>query len=518
MEEDVFSADAPKVIETPPERIDCDIAIIGAGVGGATLAWALRDTGVRVLVIERGDFLPREWQNWSPEAVHHESRYRNSDPWIGPEGDAVVPGNYHYVGGSSKLYGATLPRFREPDFGEVRTADGISPAWPFAYADLEPYYARAEELYWVHGGEDDPTEPPRSSPFPFPALPHEPAMQRIARRLRKQGLSPFDLPQAVDHRVGGACVLCRTCDSYACILDAKGDADVCAMRPALQSPTVRLLTNAEVKRIATNPGASAVDHLEIVHRGRPVHVDAFRFVLAAGAVNSAALLLRSRDPSSPQGVANSSDLVGRNYMAHPTTFVVGVLPTKARRTVFQKTLGVNDWYAAGPSTDVPLGNIQALGKLQGWTIKSQRPLIPQWILEWMTQRSVDFLAMTEDLPQRESRITVDGEDRIHVDWIPTNIGSHHELVRRTVRAIRRCGYPLVFTQRLPWSATSHQCGTARMGEDPSQSVVDPHCRTHDLENLWIVDASIFPSSAAVNPALTIAANVLRVADSGQLTA
>ena len=518
MGEDVFGADAPKVIEGPPDRIECDVAIIGAGVGGATLAWALRDSGARVLVIERGDFLPREWQNWSPEAVHHESRYRNSDPWVGPDGDVVVPGNYHYVGGSSKLYGATMPRFREHDFGEVRTADGISPAWPLTYADLEPHYARAEALYWVHGAEDDPTEPPRSSPFPYPALTHEPAMQRIARRLSKQGLRPFALPQAVDHRVGGACVLCRTCDSYACILDAKGDADVCAMRPALQSPTVRLLTNAEVKKIATNPGGSAVGHLELRHRGKRVRVDAARFVLAAGAVNSAALLLRSRDSASPRGVANSSDLVGRNYMAHPTTFVVGVLPTKAHRTVFQKTLGVNDWYEAGPSTDVPLGNIQALGKLQGWTIKSQRPAIPQWILEWMTQRSVDFLAMTEDLPQRDSRVTVDSQDRVHVNWTPTNIGPHHELVRRTVRAIRRCGYPLVFTQRLPWSASSHQCGTAAMGNDPSQSVVDRDCRTHDLDNLWIVDASIFPSSAAVNPALTIAANVLRIAETGQFTA
>jgi choline dehydrogenase-like flavoprotein len=515
---DPFTGTGSKVISDPPDRVDCDIAVIGSGVGGATLTWALRGSGARVIVIERGDFLPREWQNWSPRAIHYEGRYRNSDPWIGPDGDAVVPGNYHYVGGSSKLYGATMARFRESDFGEVRTRDGISPAWPITYADMEPYYGRAEELYWVHGDEGDPTAPWRSTPYPFPPLVHEPPIDAIARRLARQGLHPFSLPQAVDWRPGGRCVLCGTCDAYSCILDAKGDADICAMRPALDSPTVRLLTNADVRTIATDFGGSRVSHLEVAHRTRKVRVHAARFVLAAGAVNSAALLLRSRTPDLPDGVANSSGMVGRNYMAHPTTFVVGVLPTRAHGIVFQKTLGMNDWYHAGPSTEFPLGNIQALGKLQGWTIKPQRRAVPHGILEWMTQRSVDFLAETEDLPVPDSRVTVDDAGRVHLSWIATNIDSHHELVRRAARSIRRCGYPLVFTQRLPWSASSHQCGTAAMGDDAMQSVVTRDCRTHDTENLWIVDASVFPSSAAVNPALTIAANALRVADRGELTA
>lgn len=517
MASDPFTDNASKVISDPADRIDCDIAIVGSGVGGATLAWALRNSGARILVVERGDFLPREWQNWSPRAIHYESRYRNSDPWIGPDGKAVVPGNYHYVGGSSKLYGATMPRFRESDFGEVRTRDGTSPAWPITYADLEPYYGRAEELYWVHGDETDPTGPWRSTPYPFPALAHEPPIDAVAHRLADQGLHPFSLPQAVDWRPGGRCVLCRTCDAYSCILDAKGDADVCAMRPALQSPTVRLLTNADVRTIATNADGSTVNHLDVAHRTRKIRVHAARVVLAAGAVNSAALLLRSKTPRLPHGIANSSDLVGRNYMAHPTTFVVGIRPTRAHGMAYQKTLGINDWYHAGPDTEFPLGNIQALGKLQGWTIKPQRPAIPHEILEWMTQRSVDFLAETEDLPVRDSRVTVDDAGRVHLDWRDTNLASHRELVCRTARAIRRCGYPLIFTQRLPWSASSHQCGTATMGEDPVRSVVSPGCRAHDTDNLWITDASVFPSSAAVNPALTIAANALRVADRGELT-
>ena len=518
MVSDPFTGTAPKVISDPGERLDCDIAVIGSGVGGATLAWALRDSGARVLVIERGDFLPREWQNWSPRAIHYESRYRNSDPWIGPDGTASVPGNYHYVGGSSKLYGATMPRFRESDFGEVGTRDGISPAWPVSYSDMEPYYGRAEELYWVHGDDSDPTAPWRSTPYPFPALPHEPPIAAIARRLGHQGLQPFSLPQAVDWRPGGRCVLCRTCDAYSCIVDAKGDADVCAMRPALESATVRLLTNADVRTIATEQDGSRISHLEVAHGRRKLTIHASRFVLAAGAVNSAALLLRSKCPTVPSGVANTSGMVGRNYMAHPTSFVVGVLPARAHGMAYQKTLGINDWYYAGPDTEFPLGNVQALGKLQGWTIKPQRRAIPHGILEWMTQRSVDFLAETEDLPLEESRVTVDEAGRVHLNWAATNLASHRELVQRTVRAIRRCGYPLVFTQRLPWSASSHQCGTARMGDDPSQSVVTRDCRAHDVDNLWIVDASVFPSSAAVNPALTVAATALRVADTGHLTA
>jgi choline dehydrogenase-like flavoprotein len=516
MYSDVFAPASPKVIVDPPGQIDCDIAIVGSGVGGATLAWALRDSGARILVIESGDFLPREWQNWSAREVHQMGRYLNSDPWIGPDGKPFVPGNYHYVGGSSKLYGATMPRLRESDFGEVQTHDGVSPAWPVSYSEMEPFYAQAETLYLVHGDESDPTGPWRSAPYPHPPLPHEPPIARLSARLARQGLTPYNLPQAVDRRDGGACVLCRTCDSYACILDAKGDADVCAMRPALRSPTVRLLTNANVRTIHACEDGSQVRHLEVAHHRATVKVNAKRFVIAAGAVNSAALLLRSRTRLLPRGLANSSDMVGRDYMAHPTTFVLGVRPGPANQIVYQKTLGINDWYHAGPKNEYPLGNVQALGKLQGSTIKPQRKAIPHWILEFMTQRSVDLLCESEDLPLPESRVTVDEADRIHLTWIPTNVKPHEDLVRRTASALRKAGYPLIFTQRLGLAATSHQCGTVRMGHDPSVSVLNKNCRAHDVENLWAVDSSVFPSSGAVNPALTVAANALRVAESDGL--
>ena len=510
----VFAQGAPAVLAGDHSAdVECDIAIIGAGVGGATLAWALRESGARVLVIEKGDFLPRERENWSPRAVHRDHRYRNSDLWVdAANGQPFQPGNYHYVGGCSKLYGATLPRFREADFGDVELLDGISPAWPFDYAEIEPYYGHAEALYWVHGGEGDPTEPWRSTPFPHAPVPHDPAIASVARRFAEQGLRPFSLPQALDWRAGGKCVLCGTCDSYSCLVDAKGDADVCAMRPALQHETVKLMTNADVRRIATDGGGRRVESLEVSHAGRSLKVTAGRYVLAGGAVNSAALLLSSR----PNGVSNTSDQVGRNYMGHLTTFIIGSRPGRDLEISYEKTLGLNDWYAAGPDSPYPLGNIQSLGKLYGDTIKAARRWAPTTLLEAICRRSVDFLAQSEDLPLPSNRVEIGTDRQIRLRWEPTSRKPHDELVEKGRKALKGAGFPLVFVQSLGIVATSHQCGTARMGTDPKGSVVDHYGRSHDVENLWIADSSVFPSSAAVNPALTIAALSLRMGDHGGL--
>ncbi len=509
----IFADGAPAVVAAEHRGdVECDIAIIGAGVGGATLAWALRESGARVLVIEKGDFLPRERENWSPRAVHREGRYKNSDLWLDADGGEFQPGNYHYVGGSSKLYGATMPRLREFDFGAVELRDGTSPAWPFGYEEIEPYYGRAEELYWVHGGEGDPTEPWRSTPFPYPPLPDDPAITAVVDRFAGQGLRPYSLPQAVDWRPGGSCVLCGTCDSYSCMVDAKGDADVCAMRPALRHDGIKLMTNADVRRILTNASGGAVEGLEVIRGGSTFNVRAARYVVAGGAVNSAALLLRSR----PDGVANGSGQVGRNYMGHPTTFIIGSRPGRDQRIVFEKTVGLNDWYAAGPANAYPLGNIQSLGKLYGETIKAARRWAPTGLLSAICRRSVDFLAQSEDLPLESNRVEVEKSGRIRLRWRPTSLGPHAELVEKGRKALRGAGFPFVFTQSLGIVATSHQCGTARMGEDAATSVVDPTGRCHGVDNLWIADSSVFPASAAVNPALTIAALALRTAERGGL--
>ncbi|MFG2029530.1 FAD-dependent oxidoreductase [Streptomyces sp. NPDC048825] len=502
------------------DTVQCDVAVIGSGMGGATLAHALRESGARVLVVERGDFLPREDANRSPTEVFLRGRYKNAGQWYdAATGRPFQPGVHYYVGGNTKVFGACLPRFREQDFGTVEHDDGASPAWPVSYADLEPHYAEAERLYRVHGETGrDPTDPWRSGGFPYPALPHEPPVARLAEAMSAQSLRPFPMPVGVDLREGGTCVRCRTCDGFPCPYGAKSDAETCAMRPALSSPTVRLMTRTTVRRLLTSADGSRVTEAVAERDGSPVRIRADRFVLACGAVNTAALLLTSACERHPHGLANSSGLVGRNYMVHNSTFLVAVDPRRRNPVDFQKTLGLNDWYTAGPGTPYPLGNLQMLGKIQAPMVKGARRSVPLPVLDFMTRRSIDLYLTTEDLPDPANRITVGPEGRIDVHWRPNNLRPHRELVRRTTRMMRRAGYPLVFSQRMGIETNSHQCGTAVMGVDPAHSVLDPDCRAHDLANLWAVDSSCFPSSAALNPALTIAANALRVAAKGSVTA
>jgi choline dehydrogenase-like flavoprotein len=507
------------VISTPGATLTYDIAIIGSGMGGGTLAYALRESGARVLLVEQGDFLPRELQNWSPRAVHIENRYKNSARWSEPDGRTFLPGNYHYVGGSTKFYGATMPRFREHDFGVIEHVDGLSPAWPIGYADLEPHYAEFERIYKVHGDKgDDPTDPWRSTDFPYPFMGHEPVIDEFAARVRAQGLHPFGLPQALDLRENGACLRCATCDAFPCMVDAKGDADVSAVRPALRSGNVELLTNAEVTHLETDGSGRLVTAAHVRHRTGAVRIEAGRFVAAAGAVNTAALLLRSASDTHPGGLANSSDQVGRNYMAHVTTFFLCADPRRRNDTVFQKTIGINDWYAAGPDTPYPLGNVQGLGKVRGPMVKNARKAIPLPVLDAVTRHTVDLFLQSEDLPLPENRVTLGAGGRIVLARRATNRSAHRELARRMTAVARRAGYPVVLHQELGIEASSHQCGTARMGTDPATSVVTPTLRTHDVENLWIVDSSPFVSSAAVNPAATVAALALHAAAAGELTA
>lgn len=507
------------VITAPGDTLRPDIAIIGSGMGGGTLAYALRHSGARILLVEQGDFLPREPQNWSPRAVHMDNRYKNSAHWYEPGGRAFLPGNYHYVGGSTKFYGATMPRFREHDFGEVEHVDGVSPAWPLSYADLEPHYAEFERIYRVHGQKgDDPTDPWRSGDFPYPFVGHEPVIAEFADRARSQGLHPFGLPQAIDLRADGACVRCPTCDAFPCMVDAKGDADVCAVRPALRSGNVEILTNAEVTHLETDTSGRRVTTAHVRHRTGRVRVEAARFVAAAGAVNTAALLLRSTSDTHPRGLANASDQVGRNYMAHVTTFLLAADPRRRNDTVFQKTLGINDWYSPGIDNPYPLGNVQALGKIRGPMVKNARKAVPLPVLDAVTRRTLDLFLQSEDLPLAGSRVTLGTGGRIVLSRKATNLTTHRDLIRRMTDVVRRAGYPLVLHQELGVEASSHQCGTARMGTDPASSVVTPALRTHDVDNLWIVDSSPFVSSAAVNPAATVAALALHTAAAGELTA
>jgi choline dehydrogenase-like flavoprotein len=491
-----------------------NIIIIGTGMGGGTLAYALRDSGARVLLLERGDRLPREAQNWQVGAVFDEKRYKPAEQWIDArDGSTFQPGVHYFVGGNTKVYGAALPRLRARDFEALEHEGGTSPAWPISYADLEPYYAQAERIYHVHGQSgDDPTEPPRSGAFPFPAVPNEPYMDTLAGKLRGQGLHPFFLPMGIDLRDGGRCIRCKTCDGFPCRVDAKGDADVCAVRPALASGSVTLWTRTKALRILTDESGRRAVSVEIERDGERQTVAADVIVVACGAVNSAVLLMRSANDRHPHGLGNSSGLLGRNYMVHNNTAMMAVNPFQRNPTTFQKTMAVNDYYFGGDDFRYPMGNIQLLGKLQAGMLAASQPLVPKPLLGEMANRSVDWWVMSEDLPDVENRIELAPDGGIRVYWKANNLVAHQKLIDASVRMMRRAGYPFVFIERMGIATNSHQCGTARFGTDPAASVLDPYCKAHDLANLYVVDSSFFPSSSAVNPALTIAAQALRVAE------
>jgi len=498
--------------------LSADVVVIGSGMGGATTALALAQRGADVLILERGDRLAREPENWSARAVFTERRYKPTERWLDGAGTSFAPGVHYVVGGNTKVYGASLPRLREQDFGALEHRDGTSPAWPFDYAGLEPYYAQAEAIYRVHGtAGEDPTEPWRSTAFPYPALEHEPYVADLADRLRAQGVTASANAMGVDLRPGGACVRCATCDGFPCPLGAKSDAETCAVEPALQSGNARLETGIRVRRIATDAVGGAVTHLLADSPDGPVRIRGGRFVLSAGAVNSAALLLASADEKHPRGLANASDQVGRNFMMHNNAHIVAVDLDRRNDVTFQKTLSVNDWYLNG-GDGYPLGAMQLIGKVQGAMMQNEAPRIPRVLLDQVAARSVAWLVMAEDLPHPENRVIVDSAGRITTVRAARGVATHRALHRRAKRLLRAAGYDAVLTQWFDISMNGHQCGTVRAGADPATSVLDPWCKAHELENLWVIDGAFFPSSGAMNPALTIAAQALRVVAESDLAA
>ena len=493
-----------------------DVVIIGSGLGGGTVAHTLSTTAASILIIERGDFIPQEAENWSPHAVWGELRYRTTERWLDGRGKEFLPYTHYCVGGNSKFWGSVLYRLRREDFGELQHLGGISPAWPVTYETLAPYYDRAERLYSVHGEDGlDPTEPPRE-PFPYPPIEHQGRIAVVVERLRELGLHPSHLPLGL-LRPGepDGCILCNTCNSYPCKLRAKSDADVCGVSPAIEHDAVTLWTNSYAERLLTNGAGNKVIAAEVVRDGESVRVEASLFVVSCGAVNSAALLLRSASSAHKDGLANSSGLVGRNYMAHLATMLGGFMPPR-HDTVFQKTVAINDYYLRGPDADYPLGQIQSQGRSNAVIAKAGGPpaarRVPAWAYNAWFARGVEWLAMSEDLPSPDNRVTLTSDGRIQLQWEALNAEAHRELVAVTRRLLRKAGFWYVLPISLGVVNTTHQCGTAVFGTDPTTSVLDTWCRSHDVDNLFVVDASFFPSSAAVNPGLTIVAQALRAAD------
>ncbi|PSN19525.1 dehydrogenase [filamentous cyanobacterium CCP5] len=496
---------------------DYDLIIVGAGAGGGTLAYALAATGKRILLIERGDYLPREKENWDPDEIFTRRRYQTQEEWLDAHSQPFNPEAYYVVGGNTKCYGAALQRMRAEDFGELRHYDGVSPAWPFAYDTLEPYYTRAESLYKIHGQRgEDPIEPPMSVEYPFPAMAHEPRIQEIADRFQAKGLNPLHLTLALNRNQAAPehspCIRCDTCDPYPCMVNAKCDAQVACVDPALIYKNVTLLTNTLVTRLLTSPDGRRVDRVEIKTDLGSETLSAETVVVSCGAINSAALLLRSRNDQHPNGLANASDQVGRNIQKHNHSALMAISP-EPNDTVFQKTLGIHDYYFGGPDQDYPLGQIQLTGKAKWQRLKKMTPTdLPQAMLEYLAHHSVDWWVTTEDLPDPNNRVTLTAQGQIQVAYKSNNLKPHAELISLLEQHLRDMDFYLFWHKRMDLTVFWHQIGTCRFGEDPSQSVLDVNCRTHDVENLYVVDASFFPSMGAMNPTLTIAANALRVGD------
>jgi choline dehydrogenase-like flavoprotein len=506
-----------------------DVIIIGSGAGGGTLARKLAPSGKKILVLERGDWLPREPENWLAESVFVDNRYVSEDTWEDDRGNEFQPQVHYFVGGATKLYGAALYRLRAEDFGELRHADGISPAWPIGYDEMEPYYTEAEQLYRVHGARgEDPTEPPASAPYPFPAVSHEPRIQQLADDLAAAGHHPFHAPCGImldeSDMPHSRCVRCASCDGFPCLVHAKSDAEVLGIRPALEHPNVAMLRNARALKLVTHAGGRSVDGVLVEYDGVRDVYSADIIVVSCGAANSAALLLASADREHhPNGLANGSDQLGRNYMFHNSRAVLA-LSREKNPTRFQKTLGLNDFYFSGPGYEYPMGNIQMVGKSQAPMFRGERPvetkLAPQMSLREVAEHAVDFWLSTEDLPLPENRVTLGGHGRVRLAYRPTNDEPKERLFGQLKSMLGSLGMHehhllprhAYLKNDIPVAGVAHQAGTCRFGADPATSVLDVDCRAHELDNLYVVDTSFFPSIGAVNPALTAMANALRVGD------
>jgi len=501
-----------------------DVIIIGTGAGGGTLARRLAPSGKKILLLERGGFLPRERENFDHTEVWLRRRYISRDIWYDAKDRPFRPDVYYYVGGATKVYGVALIRLRKEDFGVLHHHGGISPAWPISYEDLEPYYTEAERLYQVHGQRQvDPTEPPASGPYPFPPARHAPLIEELAEDLRQLGYHPFPMPLGVmldDERLEHSrCIRCEICSSYPCLVQAKCDAEVIGVRPALEYPNVQLLTHHEVVRLETSPSGREVTRVIARHEGQEEAFQGNIVVVSAGAANSARILLSSANDKHPRGLANGSDQLGRNYMYHNIAVLVA-FSIRRNTSRFQKTLGLNDFYFGTAGFEFPMGNIQLLDKTNWQVLRAEgAPLVPRSVLKFAAAHGLEFALFSEDLPDPNNRVTLTKEGRIRLSYRPNNLQAMLRLqaklkaVLNEIAAKRGFFHRNLFAvRRIPVSAVGHQAGTCRFGRDPQSSVLDPNCKAHELGNLYVVDTSFFPSVGAVNPSLTAMANALRVGD------
>ena len=505
-----------------------DVIIVGSGAGGGTLARELAPSGKSILILERGDWLKREAANWDATAVFVQNRYISPETWYDRNGRPFQPQVHYFVGGATKMFGAALYRLRKEDFGELRHHDGISPAWPISYDELEPYYARAERMYHVHGLRGrDPTEPPASGPYPCPPVSNEPRIQQLSDNLTAAGYHPFPAPCAVmldeQNMAYSTCIRCQTCDGFPCLVHAKSDAETVAVRPALEFPNVTLLRNAKALKLQTNASGTAVTEIVADVAGQREVFRGDIVVVSCGAANSAKLLLMSANDKHPRGLANGSDQVGRNYMFHNSQAVLAV-SLEPNPTIFQKTIALNDFYFGMDGFEYPMGNIQMIGKSLGPMYRGEKPietaLLPMGLLDNLARHAVDFWLTTEDLPDPENRVTVNQAGDLTLSYTPNNQVARQKLYDKLKSMLGQLGmHPhhliprdIYMKTEIPLAGCAHQVGTCRFGADPKTSVLDVNCKAHELDNLYVVDTSFFVSIGAVNPSLTAIANSIRVSE------
>lgn len=510
-----------------------DVIVIGSGPAGGTVAAKLAETGKRILLLERGDWLRRERDNWESEQVFGQGRYGASETFYDRDDKPFQPGLHYFVGGNSKVYGAALFRLTPADFGEITHHGGISPAWPISYDDLEPYYVAAEHMYWVHGKHgEDPYAGPSSQDYAHPPVRHEPRIQALADALHEQGLHPFHLPIGVNliqDANGNAtrsspCIRCDRVDGFPCLVGAKADSEVVAVRPALAAhDNLTLRTRCTVTKLLTDATGRTVTGVLTETPDGVETLSADVVVLSAGSILSAALLLASANDQHPAGLANSSDVVGRHYMRHNNVALMA-LSKDPNHTRFQKTLALNDFY--GPDNDwgYPMGSIQMLGKSDDWQVKGEAPKLLRWGPDFSyavaASHSLDFWLAGEDLPRADSRVTVRPDGHIKLALAPDNNTEGVKRLRHKFDSMltdlglhsKTFARGLYLHKDMDVTATAHQAGTVRFGTDPASSALDVDCKAHDLDNLYVVDGSFMPSIGAVNPTLTIIANALRVSD------
>ncbi|MBW4618484.1 MAG: GMC family oxidoreductase [Cyanosarcina radialis HA8281-LM2] len=486
-----------------------DVIIIGTGAGGGTLARKLAPTGKKILILEQGDFLLKESSELLDTEVFKQGQYRAPESWSDSAGEPFYPQTCYSVGGNTKSWYGVLMRMREGDFEEVRHQKGISPAWELKYANFEPYYTAAEQLYQVHGRlGDDPTEPTHSKDYPFPEIGHEEfPIQGICAALAAKGLHPAYLPLGLGDR-------------------GRTDSEDTGVTPALKSNNVTLKTSAKACWLHTNASGSEIKGVQAQIGDQFFLFLSHIVVVACGAINSAALLLRSANEKHPDGLANRSGLVGRNLMRQQLSVVVQ-LSASPNSGLFPRTVGLNDFYWGDKDFAYPMGHVQNAGGILRDVLFSEAPpilsaftkFLPDFGLRQLATRSIGWWLQTEDLPDPNNRVRYVG-DKLRVDYTANNFEAHDRLVYRWIDILKEVEVelPAIFNRGvhprsdMPLQVVAHQCGTCRFGTDPATSVLDLNCRAHEVDNLYVVDTSFFPSSASVSPGLTAIANALRVGE------